>query len=248
MPMTLARIHLMLVALMSLLLVGCSVQEAALIKVAYVQDRIEVPEGERAITVRVNRVGTTRNLEPVSAETTFLDVEGDFTLKTTKIGSGWVVVKSLEFDVAYAPVHIEEFGEIVSLGRLIPQTGVALVKKTPNEALYVAFEDDWEGVFGEVETIDVVFGNEQFALNDTARAMFDDGSQFDIDPNQPGMQTSGDFAGGDGVWTRRFVSTPDDGITPTTYRFVINKNLDRGPQLDPYQEGESSGGSSIKVP
>jgi hypothetical protein len=224
---------LLALALPVLALLGCSVQEAALIKVSFVQDRIEVPAGMNKITIRVNRVGTTRRRTPVSAETTFCDVEGDFTLKTAKIGGGFVVARGPEYDIAFAEVFIEEFGETVSVPVLNPQSSTALVAKTPGEALFLAFEEDWEPVFGEVTSVDVQFSS--FSnLEPDATPLLDDGSLVDLDPTMPGDQVSGDFAAGDGVWTRR-VTGLDAGMQ--NYAFFINKNEDRGAQRDPYEEG-----------
>lgn len=227
-------ILLLALAMPVLLLLGCSIQEAALIKVSFVQDRIEVPQGMSAITIRVNRVGTTRRREPVSAETTFCDVEGDFTLKTARIGGGFVVARGPEYDIAFSEVFIEEFGETVSVPVLNPQTSTALVAKTPGEALFLAFEEDWEPVFGEVDSVDVVFEAADFELTPDAVPLLDDGSLVDLDPVAPGMQVSGDFAAGDGVFTRRVA---DLAAGQQQYAFFINKNEDRGAQRDPYEEG-----------
>lgn len=225
---------LLALALPVLALLGCSVQEAALIKVSFVQDRIEVPEGMNKITIRVNRVGTTRRREPVSAETTFCDVEGDFTLKTAKIGGGFVVARGPEYDIAFSEVFIEEFGETVSVPVLNPQSSTALVAKTPGEALFLAFEEDWESAFGEVTSVDVVFEPADFDLTPDAVPLLDDGSLVDLDPTMAGDQVSGDHAAGDGVWTRR-VTGLEAGMQQ--YAFFINKNEDRGAQRDPYEEG-----------
>lgn len=235
-----------LVALAFLVLAGCSVQEAALIKVAFIQDRIAVPAGTRAVTIRVNRVGTTRRLEPVSAETSFCDVEGDFTLKTTKIGRGHVVARGPEFEIAYAPVFIEEFGEVVDLGQLIPSTSVELSLKATDTSLFLVFEEDWEEAFGEVTQVDLV-GPDSFALDDQARPMYDDGSELDIDHVTPGIQRSGDFARGDGIWTLR-VDRAGFPAGERRYGFFINKNEERGIQRDPYEESSSGGRSVILVP
>lgn len=224
---------LLALALPVLALLGCSVQEAALIKVSYVQDRIEVPAGMRAITIRVNRVGTTRRREPVSAETTFCDVEGDFTLKTTKIGGGFVVARGPEYDIGFSPVFIEEFGETVSVPVLNPASSTALIAKTPGEALFLAFEEDWEPTFGEVTSVDVQFSSFSNLAAD-ATPLLDDGSLVDLDPLMAGDQVSGDFAAGDGVWTRRVTGL---SAGQQNYAFFINKNEDRGAQRDPYEEG-----------
>jgi hypothetical protein len=225
-----------LAVLTSLLLVlvslGCSVQELALIKVAFVQDRIAVPTGQRALTIRVNRVGTWRQLTPVTAETSFCDVEGDFTLKTTKIGPGFVVARGTEFDIGYAPVFIENFGDTVSLGQLIPATSPALIAKTPGESLFVLFEEDFEPEYGKITSVDLV-GPTTFELDVWATSMFDDGSLVDIDPATAGVQTSGDFAAGDGVWTVRTTKFP---AGKQQYGFFLNKDDLRGLQRDPYEE------------
>lgn len=222
---------------------GCSVQEVALIQAAFVQDRIAVPAGQRAITIRVNRVGTSREHEPVTAETSFCDVEGDFTLKTTKIGPGFVVARGPEFDVGYAPVFIEDYADIVSLGQLIPSTTPALISKTPGSSLFVLFEEDFEGLYGDITSVDLV-GPDSFDLDDKAQAMHDDGSLVDIDPITPGTQTSGDFAAGDGVWTLRTDSFP---AGKQQYGFFLNKDTDKGLQRDLYEEGNDDGHSLILV-
>lgn len=234
----------MLGALLALLSLGCSVQEAALIKVAFVQDRIAVPAGMRAITIRVNRVATSSELTPVTAETSFCDVEGDFTLKTNRIGPGYVVARGPEFDIGYAPVFIEDYAQTVSLGQLIPSSSPALVAKTPGSSLFVLFAEDFEYEYGgEITSVDLV-GPTKFDLDDTAQPMYDDGSLVDIDPLTDGVQTSGDFAAGDGVWTIRTTRFP---AGKQKYGFFLNKDTDRGLQRDLYEEGSSSGKSVILV-
>lgn len=237
--------HLAITALLlaSLLSLGCSVQEAALIKVAFVQDRIAVPAGMRAVTIRVNRVGTTRRREPVSAETSFCDVQGDFTLKTTRIGPGFVVARGPEYDISYVPLFIEDYGETVSLGRLLPATTVEMLPKTPGSSLFLLFEEDFERDFGAVTEVDLV-GPTSFDLDPDALPMHDDGSMIDIDPVTAGMQVSGDFAAGDGVWTVRTTRFPA-GMQP--YGFFVNKNETLGYQRDPYEESSDDDRSLILV-
>lgn len=222
------------------LLAGCSVQEIALIPVAVIQGRITVPDGQRAITIRVNRVGTTTERTPPSAEHAFCDVEGDFVLKTNKLGGGFIVARGVEFDMGYAPVFLEEYGTTLEVERLLPSTGaVELFAKTPGSSLFTVFEEDFEPDFGEITSIDLVgvpdpvSGSPDFELDNRAIPLHDDGSLFDIDPLTAGVQTSGDVAAGDGVWTVRTRAFPSG---QQLYGFYINKNTTLGVQRDPYEE------------
>jgi hypothetical protein len=250
--MTTRRKWFLPLAAASLVMVGCSVQEAALIPVAIIRGRISNSCGARNVQVRVNRVGTTSKRLPVSAETAFTDVEGDFILKTNHLDGGFVVARGLEFDFAYVPVFIEHFGDTISVDRWLTSTdgetistdGV-LVCKTPGESLFVVFEEDFEPDFGPVVRIDLV-GPGKFDLDATAIPLHDDGSAVDLDPVTPGKQASGDLAAGDRVWTVR-VGADRFPAGEQAYGYFINENVELGIQRDPYEEKNDDDHSVILV-
>lgn len=238
---------LLLGLLTPLLLValGCTVQEIALIQTSIVRGTIGVPPGMRAVQIRVNRVGTTTERTPVSAETAFTDVQGDFLLETNRIGGGYVVARGIDYDIAFAPVFFEEYGETLSVEQWQPQTGPMLAAKTPGSSLFLLFEEDFEPDFGPIDRVDLV-GPASFSLDETALPLHDDGSLVDIDPVTPGMQVSGDVAAGDKIWTLRVTGDRFPAGTQR-YGFFINENLDLGLQRDPYEESSVSGRSAILV-
>lgn len=234
-------------------LAGCSVQEVALIPRAIVRGRITVPDGERAVTVRVNRVGTTTERTPPSADFAFTDVQGDFLMKTEHIGTGFVVARGPAFDIAFSPVFLEDFGETFEVESWLPQstttTPTDLIAKVSNEALFLVFEEDFTPTFGPIDRIDLV-GPDSFDLDDTAIALHDDGSTVDIDPDTPGMQVSGDVAAGDKVWTIRVTETfpaggPRFPAGDQPYAFYINGNTVLGEQRDPYEESSDRDDRSL---
>ena len=208
---------------------GC-VQEIALEPVAtVVGGRIGTdPAGGNVVGVRVNMVGTSTDQVPATSDYTFCDVEGDFTLKTQRLGRGWVVARGVEYDIGYDNVYLKEFGSQDSVDRLIPATDtVTLFKKKAGEALFVVFEQD----FGPFESCHLVGDFNDFKMDSEARALHDDGSLFDIDPGKDGKQVSGDYEAGDGVWTLRTELPSGE----QHYGFVFDQNGD-DIRRDPYEE------------
>ncbi len=245
------RTLMLTILAMGLASLGCSVQEIGLIPIAIITGRIAVPADQRAITIRVNRVGTwdsdfrLRERLPVTAETAFCDVEGDFLLKTNKLGGGFITARGVEFDIGYTPVFLESYGDTLEIARLLPAEDVSLIAKTPGSTLFLAFEEDFTTEFGPIERIDLV-GPTKFDLDDTAIPLHDDGSLVDIDPVTPGMQVSGDVAAGDKVWTVR-VAAPRFPAGQQKYGFFINENLELGYQRDPYEESSDADRSVVLV-
>lgn len=218
---------------------GC-VQEYALEPVAtVVGGRIRTsPEGGSTVGVRVNMVGTSTDQVPATADYTFCDVEGDFTLTTQRLGRNYVVARGIEYDLGYDNVYLPTFGSSDSVDRLIPATEtVTLFAKTKGSALFLVFEQD----FGAFTSCDLVGDFNGFKMDSSARALHDDGSLVDLDPLTAGMQTSGDYAAGDGVWTLRTSLSSGD----QKYGFVFDKTGDT--RRDPYEEKSASGKSVIVV-
>ncbi len=217
---------------------GC-IQQFTLQEEGVVKGRIEtVPSGGRKTGIRVNVVGTTKNHTPATSDYDYCDTEGDFAVTTSRLGKGWIVARGKYYDIGYGRYELKEGGDTASVSRLIPSTGgVELFEKKSGEALFVAFEED----FGKVTSIHLVGSFNGFKLAG-ARALHDDGSLFDIDPDTPGMQVSGDYAAGDGVWTLR--TTLPSGYQQ--YGFMINRDESKI-YRDPYEESSSSGHSVIYV-
>jgi hypothetical protein len=217
-----------IVVLLGLVSSGC-VQEYALEPVALVKGkRIEVsPAGLNKIQIRVNMVGTCSNNVPGTSDYALVDVEGDFTLRTRRLGRGWVVARGVDYDIGFDNVYLDEFGVTDSLDRLIPATdSVTLYQKTAGEALFLVFEQD----FGDFQSVHLVGDFNDFKMDENARALHDDGSLVDLEPFVSGMQVSGDYEAGDGVWTLR--TKLDSG--EQKYAFIFDQEGDY--KVDPYQE------------
>lgn len=207
---------------------GC-VQEYALEPVAVVKgSRIEVDvEGGIKAGIRVNMVGTAVENMPGTNAYAMCDVQGDFTMRTQRLGRGYVVARGVEYDIGFDNVYLEDYGSTDSIDRLIPATdSVTLFAKTPGEALFLVFEQD----FGDFDSVHLVGDFNDFKMDENARALHDDGSLVDLDTLTPGMQVSGDYEAGDGVWTLR--TQLDSG--EQEYGFIFDQEGDYHP--DPYQE------------
>ena len=89
---------------------GC-IQDYALEPIAtVVGGRIGTdPSGGNVIGIRVNMVGTTTDQEPGTPDYDFCDVEGDFLLKTQRLGRGWVVARGIDYDIGYDNVYLPTF-------------------------------------------------------------------------------------------------------------------------------------------
>ena len=207
---------------------GC-VQEYALEPVALVKgNRIEVDvDGGIKAGIRVNMVGTSVENVPGTSAYAMCDVEGDFTMRTKRLGRGYVVARGVEYDIGFDNIYLEEYGTTESIDRLIPATDtVTLFKKTPGEALFLVFEQD----FGDFQSVHLVGDFNDFEMNEHARALHDDGSLVDLEPLEPGMQVSGDYEAGDGVWTLRTKLESGE----QEYGFIFDQEGDY--HVDPYQE------------
>ncbi len=219
-----------LVLLVACLSAGCIQQYALEPVVTVAGGRINTsPADGNRVGIRVNMVGTSTDNVPGTSDYAFCDVEGDFTLVTQRLGRGYVVARGTNYDIGYDNVYFKEYGDSDSLDRLIPATDtVTLFEKTPGEALFIVFEQD----FGAFTSVDLVGDFNGMKLNADARALHDDGSLIDLDAETPGMQTSGDYEAGDGVWTLR--TKLDSG--EQKYGFVFDKEGDV--HRDPYEEKE----------
>ena len=207
---------------------GC-VQEYALEPIAIVKGkRIEVsPAGLNKIQIRVNMVGTSSQNYPGTSDYAMVDVEGDFTLRTRRLGRGYVVARGVDYDIGFDNIYLDEFGAVDSLDRLIPATdSVTLYQKTPGEALFLVFEED----FDPFTSVHLVGDFNDFEVDKNARALHDDGSLVDLDPIAPGIQVSGDYEAGDKVWTLR--TKLDAG--EQKYGFIFDQEGDF--RFDPYSE------------
>jgi hypothetical protein len=230
---------IILIVFVACLGAGCIQQYALEPIVTVAGGRINTsPAGGRKVGIRVNMVGTSTDNEPGTSDYAFCDVEGDFTLVTQRLGRGYVVARGDDYDIGYDNVYLPKYGDTDSVDRLIPATdSVTLFTKTPGEALFLVFEQD----FGTFTSVDLVGDFNGMALNADARAMHDDGSLIDLDATTDGMQTSGDYEAGDGVWTLRTKLDAGD----QSYGFVFNKEGDV--HRDPYEEKSSSSKSVISV-
>ena len=216
------------IVLFACLASGC-IQEYALEPVVTISGgRIETsPAGGNKVGVRVNMVGTSSDNVPGTSDYAFCDVEGDFTLVTQRLGRGYVVARGIDYDIGYDNVYLPDYGDSDSLDRLIPATEtVTLFEKTPGEALFLVFEQD----FGAFSSCDLVGDFNGMSFNEDARALHDDGSIVDLDAEQEGMQVSGDYEAGDGVWTLRTELPAGEH----KYGFVFDK--DGVVHNDPYAE------------
>jgi len=219
-------------------LCGC-IQEAALEPIGTVSARVVTDPSELIkVGIRVNMVGTSSHLEPATSDYAFCDVEGDFTMKTQRMGRGFVVARGVNYDIGFDNIYLENFGSSDSVDRLIPATdSPMLFEKVEGDALFLVFEQD----FGSFDQVHLVGDFNDWELADS-RALHDDGSIFDIDVVEPGMQTSGDYAAGDGVWTLRTKLDSED----QEYGFIFDQDED-DVYRDPYEEKSHKGKSVIEV-
>ncbi|MBI3892978.1 MAG: hypothetical protein HY303_15770, partial [Candidatus Wallbacteria bacterium] len=214
--------------------------------------------------IRSNLVGSGTNFNrlrilgpfPASQDLGFCDTEGDFSIETRKTARHFVCSRGVNFDIGYGIVNIpsngltiEQFETNIDSARFaatdprLTDSVHQLIPKTAATAVFVVFAED----FGPITSVDLVGEFNKFDPRVGARPLFDDGSQFDTDPNTPGIQLSGDRVAGDGVWTRiddtfGSFSGSTDGMK---YGFVINK--DDLIRRDPYEELAADRGGGIQA-
>jgi len=228
-----------LMAAVCLSMAGC-IQQYALEPVATVAGGriLTSPADGVKVGIRVNMVGTSTDNVPATSDYAFCDVEGDFTLITQRLGRNYVVARGIEYDIGYDNVYLPTFGSSDSVDRLIPATeSVTLFKKTAGQALFLVFEQD----FGAFTSVHLVGDFNSFAMDANARALHDDGSLIDLDAAAAGMQTSGDYEAGDGVWTLRTTLPAGE----QKYGFIFDQ--EGSAKRDPYEEKSSSSKSVIIV-
>lgn len=254
----LAMLGAVLLALASVLLGGC-IQDGVVALTSVIKQRITVPAPLSTVGIRANLVGSSTNYNrlrimgpfPNSSDLGFCDVEGDFQIETRLLDRHFVVARGDAYDLGYGIVHLPDHGQTIEtfevnldsarFGSSDPRLTNSvheLIPKTASTAVFVLFAED----FGPLSTVELVGDFNKFDPRDGARPLWDDGSQFDIDPATPGTQVSGDRIAGDGAWTRIDASFTAGDLG---YGFVLNK--DDLVRRDPYEERNDSGHSMIKV-
>ncbi|MBI4870746.1 MAG: hypothetical protein HY814_04180 [Candidatus Riflebacteria bacterium] len=229
---------------------GC-IQDGIVAPTSVIQARLTVPAGLSTVGIRANLVGSGTNFNrvrilgpfPNSSDLGFCDVEGDFTIETRHADRHFVVARGANYDLGYGIVYIPAAGQTIDVfevnldsarfGSTDPRLTDSLhelIPKTAATAVFVVFAED----FGPLSTVEVVGDFNSFDPRKNARPLWDDGSQFDIDPATAGTQVSGDRVAGDGAWTRIDTTMPSGELH---YGFVINK--DDLIRSDPYEEKSS---------
>jgi hypothetical protein len=254
----LALLGAVLLALASVLLGGC-IQDGVVMLTSVVKQRITVPVPLSTVGIRVNLVGSSTNYNrlrimgpfPNSSDLGFCDVEGDFQIETRLLDRHFVVARGDAYDIGYGIVHLPDHGQTIEtfevnldsarFGSSDPRLTNSvheLIPKTASTAVFVLFAED----FGPLSSVEVVGDFNDFDPRNGARPLYDDGSQFDIDPATVGMQVSGDRIAGDGAWTRIDATFTAGDLG---YGFVLNK--DDLIRRDPYEERNDSGHSMISI-
>ena len=120
------------------------------------------------------------------------DVEGNFSLATTALGSTYVVLRSIDFEPAFVGIDVKRDVAISGLS-------LQMRAKVPGEALFHFFARDYNGEVNAVQADKVGFFG-------AAAPMNDDGE-------------NGDLIKGDGIWTVRVTGK---GAGPLRYTYTIN--------------------------
>ncbi len=251
----------MLLLTIPILLGGC-IQDGVVTPTSAIQARITVPFPLSTVGIRANLVGSGTNINrvellgpfPATSDLGFCDVEGDFNIVTRHTGRQFVVARGQDYDIGWGIVDVPEAGKTITQfevnldsGRFGPTDPILtdslhqLIPKTAATAVFLLFEAD----FGALSSVDVVGDFNDFNPQDGARPLFDDGSQFDIDPATAGIQLSGDRIAGDGVWSRIDQSLSSFSGDTLKYGFIINK--DEVIRRDPYEELSDDDRSAIVI-
>lgn len=173
------------------------------------------------VNVRADLAGTGE--DHLVSDWAFTDKNGAVTVATHRLGPSFLVCRHRDYEIAYAPVDLEDYGKSVTVSEFTTATtstiGTTMYPKRPRVVKLAYFEPD--SPYTKVESVKVTGTHNRFHMTDDVYVMRDDGLM-------------GDDRASDGVWVTTFEASPGD----YGYAFIVN-DADRWSR-DPHEEATGS--------
>ena len=174
-------------------------------EVATVTATITVPPLHTPVGVRASLAGT--GDDPTVSDWGFCDKEGAVSVETHRLGPTFFVARGIHYEIAYAPVNVEEWGKSFEVSEFTTATstpiGTLMCPKRKGVVKLAFFSQD--APYTRVSSVRVTGTHNRFHMTDNVFVMRDDGYM-------------GDDKAADGVFVTTFTAPAGN----FGYAFIVN--------------------------